>query len=108
MIIIKKEKIVHGIKIVKNRDFFLRDKNRFERAEQLCLKQTDDVMPDYKCCNDFIGSPLKVDCDSKSKQNRITDLQGAIYLDAILSSIITAKRPTGYSTGYSLRPSFRN
>jgi len=35
MIIIKKEKIVHGIKIVKNRDFFLQDKNRFERMEQL-------------------------------------------------------------------------
>jgi len=31
MTIIKKEKIVHGIKIVKNRDFFLQDKNRFER-----------------------------------------------------------------------------
>jgi len=37
MIIIKKEKIVHGIKIVKNRDFFLQDKNRFERTEQLWL-----------------------------------------------------------------------
>jgi len=34
MIIIKKEKIVHGIKIVKNRDIFLQDKNRFERTEQ--------------------------------------------------------------------------
>jgi len=33
MIIIKKEKIVHGIKIVKNRDFFLQDKNRFERTD---------------------------------------------------------------------------
>jgi len=38
MIIIKKEKIVHGIKIVKNRDFFLQDKNRFERTEQLCVQ----------------------------------------------------------------------
>jgi len=37
MIIIKKEKIVHGIKIVKNRDFFLQDKNRFERTQQLWL-----------------------------------------------------------------------
>jgi len=35
MIIIKKEKIVHGIKIVINRDYFLKDKNRFERTEQL-------------------------------------------------------------------------
>jgi len=38
MIIIKKEKIVNGIKIVKNRDFFLQDKNRFERTEQLWLE----------------------------------------------------------------------
>jgi len=32
----KKEKIVHGIKSVKNRDFFLQDNSRFERTEQLC------------------------------------------------------------------------
>jgi len=42
MIIIKKEKIVHGIKIVKNRDFFLQDKNRFERTEQLWLDEHFD------------------------------------------------------------------
>jgi len=31
---VKKEKIVHEIQIAKSRDFFLQDKNRFERPEQ--------------------------------------------------------------------------
>jgi len=38
------DKIVNErIKIVKNRDFFLRDKNRFERTEQLRSSAVTDV-----------------------------------------------------------------
>jgi hypothetical protein len=35
---VKREKIGHGIEIVKNLDFFLQDKNSFERTEKLCFK----------------------------------------------------------------------
>ncbi len=37
----KKGKNRSRIKIVTNRDFFLKDKNSFERTEQLCFKQCD-------------------------------------------------------------------
>jgi len=52
MIIIKKEKIVHGIKIVKNRDFFLQDKNSFERTEQHMLFYLEFLDLFYLVCSD--------------------------------------------------------